>query len=167
MPPSASGGTSQLADLPTSNDSVLRPTSGAAKTPYQHRLAVEALRKMAALVQNKCDSVYDLLNDHRSSAHENLLRYFEQERRVLVFETENSSTPDGMKIVCICTKESQLDLLRRDYSLDRLLDDLEDRLIDKELQRSVGVLGVKLDVEINRDELEMAETELRSDPTTK
>ena len=129
------------------------------KTPFQHRLTVESLRKLASTVQSSYEALYvALTSDALASTRDVLVRYMEQERSVLVLET--TRTQDGVGVICICTKSSQLETLWRDYSLERLQMDLEDRLVTKELLVAMNALGLRLDVEIGREEIDLATAEL-------
>lgn len=129
-------------------------------TPFQHRLTVESLRKLANVVQGSYDTFYIALTSDaiQASTREALIKYFEQERSVLVLETTKSQ--DGVSVVCICTKSNHLETLWRDYTAERLREDLEDRLVTEQMLDVIKALGLRLEVEITREEAEQATVEL-------
>lgn len=129
-------------------------------TPFQHRLTVESLRKLASVVQSSYDTFYKALTSDaiQASTREALIKYFEQERRVLVLETTKSQ--DGVSVVCICTKSTHLETLWRGYTAERLREDLEDRLVTEQMLDVIKALGLRLEVEITREEAEQAAVEL-------
>ena len=86
-----------------------------------------------------------------------LLRYFEQDRGVLVLETFCDS---GFVIVSICMKVDQLEQLRRDYCNGKLNKDLENCLVTDEVLQKVSAKGIKIQTDIDQDEFELAEQEL-------
>lgn len=157
--PSFRIGSNQRNHLETAETSTTITEATGCKTPFQHRLTVESLRKLASTVQGSYEAFYvALTSDALASTRDALVRYLEQERSVLVLET--TRTQDGVAIVCICTKSSQLETLWRDYSLERLQMDLEDRLVTKELLVAINALGLRLDVEVGREEIDLATAEL-------
>ena len=118
---------------------------------------LENLKNMADTFAQKADILYSILRDSKSSSYTQLLKYFEQDRGVLVLET---NTEDGFVIVNICMKLSQLEHLRRDYTNGKLNKDIENCVISDDVLQRVGCKGIKLNSEINQDDFDLAEQEL-------
>ena len=118
---------------------------------------VEKLRSLVDMFTNKADEIYDVLGERNGGPYSQLLRYFEQDRGVLVLETFCDS---GFVIVSICMKQDQLEQLRRDYCNGKLNKDLENCLINDEVLQKVSTKGIKLQTDIDQDEFELAEQEL-------
>ena len=118
---------------------------------------VEKLRSLVDLFNNKADEVYDVFSDRSSAPYSQLLRYFEQDRGVLVLETLSDS---GFVIVSICMKVDQLEQLRRDYCNGKLNKDLGNCLVTDEVLQKVSAKGIKIQTDIDQDEFELAEQEL-------
>jgi len=84
-------------------------------------------------------------------------RYFEQDRAVLVLDTDSN---DALNIFCVCTKLDQIAQLNEDLSTGKLKSDLEQILTTREVLQPLGIAGVKLDIEVNQDDLDAAGKEL-------
>jgi len=136
------------------------------------------LKQFGEILQTKIDSFYKILLDEVSLLHTRMLKYFEQERRVLVLDAGQCTAltsvnkPGGLmfiepnfnriSIVCICTKLDQVESLRRDSQTGRLRRDLEDRLCTKETLDAIEALGIRIEVNVSREEMELAENELKA-----
>ena len=118
----------------------------------------ERLLNLENLFRQKVSEFYTLLNDATSDAHTLLLKYFEQDRSLLVLDT--SFPNDGIMIVTISTTLYQFQNLRQDYHSGKLTSDLEKWLITEKLLQTLGANGIKINVDCQSDELEQAEQEL-------
>ncbi len=118
---------------------------------------VEKLRSLVDMFNNKADEIYDVISDRNTALYSQPLRYFEQDRGVLVLESYCDS---GFVIVSICMKLDQLEQLRRDYRNGKLNKDLENCLVTEEVLQKVAAKGIKLQTDIDQDEFELAEQEL-------
>ena len=123
----------------------------------KHRESIENLRNMADTFRQKANALYSILRDPSSVTFVELLKYFEQDRGVLVLDT---SCEEGLVIVNICMKVEQLEQLRRDYQNGRLTQDIEKCIITDDVLQTVGAKGVKLRAAVNQDEFDLAEQEL-------
>jgi len=121
------------------------------------RESLENLRNMADTFRQKAERLYDVLGQSDSSSYTSLLKYFEQQRGVLVLET---NCDGGFVMVNICMKSDQLDQLRRDYQSGKLTRDIEACIITDDLLTSIGAKAVKLRAAVNQDDFELAEQEL-------
>lgn len=119
---------------------------------------IENLKNLADTFRQKANIFYSILRDPESSSSTTLVKYFEQERGVLVLDTECSQ---GFMIINICMRVEQLDQLRRDYSSGTLAKDVEKAVISEEVLTKIGAKGIKLNTLIDLDELELADQELR------
>ena len=105
--------------------------------------------------------IYAHLRDSSTNSHAQLLRYFEQERGVLVLDTVNEQ--HGLIVVNICTKREQLERIRRDHASGKLNRDVEACISNGDggdLLDSVGAKAVKLHTTLDREQLQIAEQEL-------
>ena len=118
--------------------------------------SVDNLTTLLDLLQEKSNLLYAHLQDSSSQTRVKLLKYLEQTRGVLVLETHVN---DGLVIVNICTKYTQLETLKRDFVSGKLNRDLEGCIVTGEVLAAVGVLGLKLKTLINEDDVELAEQE--------
>lgn len=118
---------------------------------------VERLRSLVDMFNTKAEEIYHVFSERSSAPYSQLLRYFEQDRGVLVLE---SFTDCGFVIVNICMKLEQLEQLRRDYRNGKLNKDLENCLVTEEVLQKVAAKGIKLQTDIDQDEFELAEQEL-------
>ena len=121
------------------------------------KTSVENLRNVAHAIQEKSEEFYQLFAKSTSTPRIQLLKYFEQSRGILVLD---SSYVDGIALVCICTKPDQLDDLRRDYDSGKLAADVEDWVVTSDVLEGMGVTGIRLKADINKEEIEMSEQEL-------
>lgn len=119
--------------------------------------SVENLRNVANNIQEKCLDLYAALSDTSAPVHVNLLRYLEQERGILSLSTNSG---DFLEILCICTKPDHITQLQADNLSGRLTAELERILTAPEVLQPLGILGVKLEIEVNEDDLEVAGQEL-------
>jgi hypothetical protein len=110
------------------------------------------------LFRQKVAEFYALLSDTSGDAHPLLLKYFEQDRSLLVLDA--SSDSDGVVIITICTTMQQYQDLRQDYNSGKLTSDLEKWVITEEVLALLCANGLKLSVDCQDDELEQAEQEL-------
>lgn len=120
---------------------------------------VENLRSIAHVIQEKSEEFYELFSSPTATPRIQLLKYFEQSRGILVLD---SSYVDGIALVSICTKPDQLDDLRRDYDSGKLATDVEEWVVTNDVLEGMGVTGIRLKVDINREDIETAEQELAS-----
>ena len=123
--------------------------------------SLSSLKCAAEHLQSKADAIYAHLRDSSTLSHAQLLRYFEQERGVLVLET--TSVQHGLIVVNICTKREQLEGMRRDHANGKLNRDVEACIVNGDggdMLESVGVKALKLRTSIDREQLEIAEHEL-------
>ncbi len=118
---------------------------------------LENLRNMADAFCKKADILYAVLRDPKSPSFTQLVKYFEQDRGVLVLET---NCDEGFVIVNICMKMDQLEHLRRDYNNGKLNKDIENCVITDDVLLRIGAKGIKLNCDINQDDFDLAEQEL-------
>ena len=121
------------------------------------RLSLENIRNNAEIFRIKSEDFYRFISDRESANSVKLLKYFEQDRGLLVLETNCSS---GLVVVNICMQIGQLQQLQRDIHNGKLNKDLENILITEEVLTKIGARGVKLTTEIDKDEFDLAEQEL-------
>ena len=125
------------------------------------KYSLDSLRSIAELLQNKADNIYAHLRDSSTKTNAEILRYFEQDRGVLVLETHTQQ--QGVIIVNICTKKEQLERIRRDYASGKLTRDLETCVNQSDkgvLLDSVGARAIKLQINVDKEQLLLAEQEL-------
>jgi len=122
-----------------------------------NRHSLENLKNIAEIFQAKSDIVYSIVRDTSSASYSQLLKYFEQDRGVLVLDT---NCQEGLVIVNICMKMEQLEQLRRDYGNGKLTKDVENCIVTDYLLSRVGAKGIKLNTDIDREEFDLAEQEL-------
>lgn len=78
---------------------------------------------------------------------------------MLVLSTNAAN--DGVAVLCICTKLDHVNSLRTDYKLTgKLTTDLESVICTEKLMKECGVVGMKLDIIVNTDNLDSAAKEL-------
>ncbi|ESO10716.1 hypothetical protein HELRODRAFT_167210 [Helobdella robusta] len=95
--------------------------------------SVEDLKKVSDSIQRICQSVYDQFADNHSPLNAMLVRYFEQDRGVLMLET--STCNNKLLIKCICTKLDQVTSIDQDISSNRLATDVE-KILTRFLQET-------------------------------
>lgn len=119
---------------------------------------IENLKNLADTFKQKANIFYSILRDPESESAQTLVKYFEQERGVLVLDTD---CQQGFMIINICMRVEQLEQLRKDYSMGKLAKDIESNVITDDVLAKVGAKGMKLHTIIDQDEFEIAEQELR------
>lgn len=137
------------------------PTYASMRTPKENRHSVASLRNLANTVQEKSELFYQILRDPNTTTRESVVKYLEQDRGVLVVET-NATSPDGVMLGAICMKMDQLVELRRYHSNGKLAQDLQNLLVTDKLLEQVGATAIHLEVEVNSEEFDLAEQELSS-----
>lgn len=70
------------------------------------------------------------------------------------------SSGDFLEVLCICTKPDHITQLQDDWSSGRLTAELEKILTTPEVLLPLGISGVKLEVEVNENDLDAARQEL-------
>ena len=118
---------------------------------------LENLKNLADFLQQKCETIYGIWQDRNSPEYTQLMKYFEQEREVLVLETH---CQDALVVVSICMKLQQLEELGRDCGSGKLTTDLENYLINDQVLKQADVSGIRLAVSLNNEDYESAEQEL-------
>lgn len=119
--------------------------------------SVDNLRSAANKIQEKCLELYASLSDTSTAVHVNLLRYLEQDRGILNLSVNSG---DFLEVLCICTKPDHIARLQDDRSSGRLTEELEKILTTPDVLLPLGISGVKLEVEVNENDLEAARQEL-------
>jgi hypothetical protein len=119
---------------------------------------MENLRNLADTFKQKANIFYDILKDGESLSSQALVKYFEQERGVLVLDTDCAH---GFMIVNICMRVEQLERLRKDYANGKLAKDIEGYVVTDNVLSQVGARGMKLQTVIDQEEFDIAEQELR------
>ena len=145
----------------TDSQSTLYSSNNKLRSISGSKHSLDSLRCIAELLQNKADAIYAHLRDPTTAIHARLLRYFEQERGVLVLET--TSEQHGLVVVNICTKRDQLERIRRDQSSGKLNRDVEACVTNGDggdMLEAVGAKAVKLHTSIDREQMQLAEQEL-------
>ena len=129
------------------------------KGSEEEKAKEEELKHLRALEERFNGKVKDMFQamNEQIGLMAQLAKYFEQDRGVLVLET---NFDQGLVIVSICMKIEQVEQLRRDYSNGKLNKDLENCLVTETVLEKIGVKGIKLHTDINQDEFELAEQEL-------
>ena len=132
-------------------------------TTTESQVQLEQLKHMADVMKQKAAVFNELVQDSQTQTHVALLKYFEQERGTLVLESlcgadEDSDHPLG--VVTICMKAAQVAAVRRDVASGQLVSDVETLLDSEELFARTGASGVKLEINIDPEELDIAEAEL-------
>ncbi|KAK2141399.1 hypothetical protein LSH36_1106g00015 [Paralvinella palmiformis] len=110
------------------------------------------------LFRQKTSDFYELLCEPSSSAHTLLLKYFEQHRGLLVLDTR--ADQEGVVIINICTTAEKVSSLGQDYNSGKLTSDLQREIISQETLKPIKVLGLKIMVSCEQDELDQVEQEL-------
>ena len=119
---------------------------------------IENLKNLADTFRRKANVFYSILRDAESESAQTLVKYFEQERGVLVLDTE---CQHGFMIINICMRVEQIEQLRRDYSNGKLSKDIESWVITEGVLSKISAKGMKLHTIIDQEELEIAEQEVR------
>jgi len=86
-------------------------------------------------------------------------RYFEQDRGVLVLGTDAGY--DGLGVLCICTKLEHVIRLRDDFQSTKLANDLERIICTVDVLKALEVVGLKLGVQVNMEDLDGVKQELQ------
>jgi len=113
-----------------------------------------SLRRAADAVHSHCATIYAAVGEVGSALRTDMVRYFEQDRGVLVLRVECLGGGSGTAICCICTRPEHVVRFRDDRA-EKLGADLE-----KVIHAAVGA-RVRLDMTIEDGDLELAELELR------
>ena len=119
---------------------------------------IENLKNLADTFKQKANVFYTILRDPESESAQTLVKYFEQERGVLVLDTD---CQQGFMIINICMRVEQIESLRKDYSNGKLSKDIESCVITEDVLSKMTVKGMKLHTIVDQEELEIAEQELR------
>lgn len=123
----------------------------------QDETSVEHLRSVANALQEKCEELYATLSDPTTTANARLLKYFEQDRAVLVLTTESR---EGLEILSICTMLDQVARLKTDHAAGKLTADLERVVMAPDILQKIGAVGIQLEVGLDSDDLDLAKQEL-------
>lgn len=121
------------------------------------RLSVENLENVADTIRRKSDEFYEILRNTSSPIYVDLLKYFEQNRGVLVLSTNSDN---GFEITNICTKMEQLEQFQRDHASGKLDRDVESCIVMDSVLERIGALGMRLVTKLDVEELELCEQEL-------
>ena len=133
------------------------PSYASIRTPKENRNSVASLRNLANTVQEKSEVFYEILRDPNSGPRDAVLKYFEQDRGVLILD---ANATEGFVVAAICMKLEQLDELRRHHGNGKLAHDLQGVIVTEKILDQVGATAIHLEVEINKEEFELAEQEL-------
>lgn len=152
-----------LATKSMSDDQIIKAykkSSAMAKARQEDGLTEEerrVLQMKADILNEKSEQFYKLLYNTDSAVHENLLKYFEQDRGVLVLDC---FFDDAFMIVAICTKRAKLMALKEDLASGSFCRDLEQCLVKPDVLSGVGVKAMKLAVDFDDTEFREALAEL-------
>ena len=134
---------------------------------------LEQLRHMADVMKTKAATFNELVQDAGTQSHVALVKYFEQERGTLVLESRTTGgggsgdsdvggvvAEQSLGVVTICVKASQVAAMRRDVTSGQLVTDVEALVDEEELFAHTGASGLKLEITVDMEELDIAENEL-------
>ncbi|XP_023931977.1 uncharacterized protein LOC106162832 isoform X1 [Lingula anatina] len=113
-----------------------------------------ALKKV---FENKSELFYKEVQEASCQTHVDFVKYLEQMRGILFMQI---NTDSDLSVICICMKLSQLTQLRQDWRNGNLLKDVESCLVNDTILQVIGAKGLKLQVELQEEELNFAEQEL-------
>lgn len=116
---------------------------------------MNSLRRAADSIQGRCTAIYDKINEPGTPLRIGIERYFEQDRGILVLNTESLGAGSGVTVLCICTLLEHAQKLREDR-FQRLTSDLE-----RVISTAYGTL-VRLEVKVDDNELDLVEWEMTS-----
>lgn len=116
---------------------------------------MNSLRRAADSVQGRCTAIYNKINEPGTPLRIGIERYFEQDRGILVLNTESLGVGSGVTVVCICTLLEHAQKLREDQ-YKRLTSDLE-----RVISNAYGT-PVRLEVKVDDNELDLVELEMAS-----
>jgi hypothetical protein len=136
------------------------PSYASMRTPKENRNSVASLRNLANTIQEKSELFYGILRDPNNAAHDAMLKYFEQNRGVLILESAESTSADGVMVGAICMQLQQLQDLKLYQGNGKLAQDLQKALVTNKVLEQVGATAIHLEVDVNSEEFELAEQEL-------
>ncbi|ELU15725.1 hypothetical protein CAPTEDRAFT_201143 [Capitella teleta] len=136
------------------------PSYASMRTPKENRNSIASLRNLANTIQEKSEQFYAILRDPTSATRDAMLKYFEQNRGVLILESSNATAADGVMVGAICMQLQQLQELKDYHGNGKLAQDLQSALVTDSLLEQVGATAVHLEVDVSNEEFELAEQEL-------
>ncbi|CAH1773147.1 unnamed protein product [Owenia fusiformis] len=125
---------------------------------YTSKEHIENNRNAFGLLEYTAEKFYDILNNTGTPCHIAMLKYFEQKREILVLGT---FLTDTSIMVNLCMKKSQVEELSSDYNSGKLTKDLESVILTEETLKKLELSAMKIRTEIDIDELNLAEVELK------
>ena len=134
-----------------------QPPSSSLQELNQSRTSLENLRNLLDLFRQKTEDIHEVLQDSASKTRNGLIKYFEQDRGILVLDTEEG---DGFDVRIICTKLENVESIRKDLVSGKLGRDLEKSIVTEEVLQRTGLLGIKIKAFIDQEEMEIVEQEL-------
>ena len=118
---------------------------------------LQNLKNAADMFKKKSEDFYEALQDTGSVPFNRMVKYFEQDRGILVLETHQN---EGLVVVTICMMKDQLDELERDLDNGKLVKDIENCTVTDDILRKVDAEGIKLQIFAEREEFLNAKAEL-------
>lgn len=116
--------------------------------------SMSSLRRAADRVHSRCTAIYSDIYELGSEPRIAVDRYFEQDRGILVLNTESLGAGSGVTILCICTLGEHVQRLKDDVQSGKLKSDLE-RVVS-----NASKTLVRIDVRVDESDLALAESEL-------